>query len=281
MARLVSLDTMLQAVCAAHLSSLVDFQASEDAGGMMLVAPPETFKSTMLRVLRRYDDAVILSDINAQSLEDIQPALQSRTIRSLVFPEFPKLFERDPRTAKNVEGLLRTLTGESLSDVSYKAKVGVTRIESRATVLGAMTDTFRNRHQSEWQRSGFYRRFVWSTFVLQNPHILHEAIEHKRPVTWHESSLPELAGEVRIPDLVTYRESREMRGWLGHQGVAGHATQHALLHRMLGVLKWWDRERGTAGRAWRIMREFRMTMGESAPMVVLGATRFPRNGRGK
>src|SRR5690349_16348061 len=71
----------IEALCAAHLSSYVGGYA-EDRGGIMVVGPPNSLKSTMVGVLDKfYHDAVVLSDVNMQMLAQLRDTISQGAIR--------------------------------------------------------------------------------------------------------------------------------------------------------------------------------------------------------
>ena len=155
----VPVEALLDVLCAVHLTSYVE-SPFKDRGGLMIVGAPGILKSTVLDIVdANYADAIALSDVNAQALNRLKSRIAQGDIRTLVLPEYSKLYERNPATASNVEGTLRALVSEGFSSASFEDAT-LQRQRARATVVAAMTPEFREDQAERWQRSGFARRFL-------------------------------------------------------------------------------------------------------------------------
>lgn len=249
---------LLECLCAAHLSSYVR-SPFDDRGGLIIVGPPGVLKSTLIEMMARlYHDAIVVSDINASTLNDLKQQLASGTIRTLAIPELRKLYERDPRSASNIEGVLRGLVCEGYHAASFEDS-RVNSLVARSFVMSAITPDFQQERFRAWEKSGFNRRFLWCLLRMKNPHLLEEAVEKGARVEFKIGRLPALPPDGRIPDTTTPTERREIRTWLKRQPGSGvHNIQAAVMVKMLAVLKWWRSSIGHANATREAMDVLRM-----------------------
>lgn len=267
---LVPVGLYLEALCAMHLSTYVE-SPFPDAGGLMIVGPPGVLKSTMLSVLEAYSDVVSVSDINTQTLIDLRDQMAGHVIRSLVIPEYKKLWDRHTFTAANVEGTLQALVGEGFGSASFEDQ-RLQRMKARCTVISAMTPAFQSRRFRQWEETGFNRRFLWSLVRLQDPSVLDRAVEEWQRVDFKISHIPlsPVPKSTQIPNLTTQHERAECRALVRYQPGGSHALQSAVLVKMLAVFKWWykilkrpDRE------ALQAVRSFAQSLGKEGAELVL------------
>lgn len=230
----VKVSTLIECVKACHLSTYVSSEFSHSSG-LFLVGPPGVLKTTIVGALDTYESVMTLSDINGKTLTSIIKAqLTTNAIKTLVFTEVQRLYERDPRTAAGIEGTIRSLVEEGYRGASYEDPT-VTRFIARACVIGAMTDKFRDEHWTLWQDSGFSRRFLWVLVRLADPSILMNAVESGR--------LAEVKGEVvpmPTPQLGTIAPiegmlRKKIRPLVRKQPKPAN-VQYEMLCRMLAVL---------------------------------------------
>lgn len=266
--RTLNIGDLLEVLCAVHLSSYVE-GPYVDRGGLMLVGAPGTLRSTFLALLdRNYNDAVSMSDINARSLADLREQIAAKTIRTIVLPEYAKLWERHPYTAKNVEGTLRALVGEGFTSPSFE-DARINRLRARCTLLSAMTPTFQTLHFREWEDSGFNRRFLWSLLRLKDPLLLDRAVEEWQLIDFRLAHIPPAPPD-SIPNMTTQEERQEMRRLVKNQPGGSHVIQTTLLIKVLAVLKWWYKALKRPERdALATVRAFSATLGKEGGELII------------
>lgn len=265
----LSISTLVEVLCAAHLSSYVDSQF-QDRGGVYLVGPPSVLKSTLLGFLdRNYPDAVGLSDINARALGELRDQIAAKTIRTLVLPEYAKIWDRHPYTARNVEGTLRALAGEGFQSPSFE-DARINRLRARATVLAGLVPSFQIAHYKEWEDTGYNRRMLWPLVRLRDPHLLEQAVEDNKMIDLKVGQLPHAPISDMIPNLTTQQERAALRMAVKNQPGGTHASQLALLVKILAVFKWWYRAIGRKDKeALATMRSFCQALGKEGTELVL------------
>jgi len=247
-------STLMECVKAAHLSSYVRSDFNHSAG-LFIVGPPGVMKSTILRALDPYESVLSLSDINSKMLNGlIKSQLTSNTIKSLVFPEVQRIYERDPRTAAGVEGTIRSLVEEGFQGTSFEDPT-VTRFTARAFVIGAMTDKFRDENWERWKDSGFARRFLWCLIRMKDPSILMSAVEQGRMAMVADDVVPMPTPPLgTIPPLETVMRKR-IRPLVRKQPQPSN-VQFELLCRMAAVLDFYYKRNKLKRDAIQTIQEF-------------------------
>lgn len=262
------LSDLIEVICAAHLSHLVA-GPSLDRGGIMLIGPPGVMKSTFLNVLdRNYDDAITMSDVNAQSLTSLRDAISTNQIRTLVLPEFGKIYERQAVTAANVEGVFRAMVGEGFSAAGWQDQ-RVNRVVARAMIMGALTPATQDQRFAGWENSGFNRRFLWCLLGLENPHAVDEAMVAWQTINLNVARIPRPPLNGNIPNLTTADERRILRSWVKYQPGGNHAMQLQLLSKIVSVLRWWYSTNDIDVEAMEVVGRFAVSLGRSGGKVSL------------
>lgn len=276
---IVSMQTMLECLCAMHLSSYVQSDV-KDHGGMMLIGDPATLRSTMLNVLdHQYHNVLSLSDINARSLADLRGPVANKQIRTLVLPELAKLYERgNPGTAEHVIGTIRALVAEGFRAAAFEDS-RVNRSVARCVVMGALTPSLQMRHYKDWEDSGFNRRFLWPVIALEQAEIIEESRVLRRLLDIEASSYPPIPNTA-IPDDTTESERRMLRLLVKHQAGGSHAIQLEVMIRMLAVLRWWYRKQDRPKEeAVARIREFARTLGKDGGYIRIGMVEPVKEGK--
>jgi len=235
----------------------------------MIVGPPGVLKSTFLALVEKnYNDAVLISDMNVQSLNDLRDQIASKTIRTLILPEYAKLHERHLYTAQNVEGHIRALVGEGFTSASFEDS-RINRLRARCTLLSAMTPKFQTDHFKAWEDSGFNRRFLWSLVRLKDPDLLERSVENWELVDIRLAYIPPSPLD-SIPNATTVNERQEIRRLVRYQPGGSHAVQIALLSKVLAVLKWWYKLRKRPERdAIKTVRSFAHSLGKEGAEITI------------
>jgi hypothetical protein len=266
----VSVATMVECLAAAHLTNYVDSPFHE-RGGIMLVGPPGSLRTTIARALERsYADVMCLSDINQKGLTDLKQHIITGDRRTLVFTEYSKLYERNPHTASNAEGTIRAMVAEGFAGAAFEEQT-IAKTLARAVVIGAMAERFRALHAQAWDDTGFARRFLWALVHLKRPELLMRAVEDWRPIPFHLKYLP----PVPVPNIdnvehyTTAEERQSIKLMVKHQP-GPHTVQAQLLCKMLAVLKWWYKEQGSdPEQGYRVLAEFARALGPNGAELVV------------
>jgi hypothetical protein len=242
-------QTLLEIVAAVHLASTTD-SPFDQRGGMFLVAPPGSFKSTITTICHQYRGALILSDVNVQSLVKLKETIQGGEIKTLAFTDFGKLYKRNPAVAANIEGILMALADEGFRRASFQPQ-SVTAGIAKATIIGAMTSSFYESKVEGWMSSGFWRRFIFATYAVENPDIIQNAIFEQRFARLDGQFVPKQPlPAIRIPHKLT-KEQLEHIDYISRHVMYREGVT-VLLEKIYAVLIW---KFGTA-KARDIIKDF-------------------------
>lgn len=266
----VSAATLIECICAMHLTSYVR-GLGDHRGGLWLVGPPGVMKSTFVDFLEDYENVISFTDLNSKSLMGLKGQLSIGSLRTLILPDFQKLYERDPRTAANVEGSIRAFVEEGYRGASFEA-TEVLRFKARATVIGAMTSELQEEMWKRWTDSGFARRFLWCLIRLDDPDILMRAVEEWQLQDFGELVRPNLPTTREIENNLTKEDRQRIRPWVRHQPKPNNFC-FELLCKIAVVLKWHYGRRGIAKDALETVEEFSGclgTNGKEGANIVLG-----------
>jgi hypothetical protein len=255
---------MLEVLDAAHLSKYVR-SPFDQRGGLMLVGPPATLKTTLMSsVMEEHHDALVIGDINIQTLMKLRSDFRSGRYSTLCFTEFSKLYARRGETSANLEMAIQGLVEEGFTVPSFKDQ----RLQSgkaRCLVVGAMVEAFYEDNYTAWEASGFLRRFLWCNIAVANGHLLMDAVHRWEllDLGTYQSKSP---GNKFIKMSVTEYESASLQKALRDQ--PGQTTPFVLLKKILSVLHW-KYDKTEPKRAWEIMKDFLPCLEKHGTEIVL------------
>lgn len=241
-----------------HLTSYVK-GLGEHRGGLWLVGPTGVMKSTFLDFLEPFDRALFLADLNVQGLMQLRGQLTVGAVRTIVLPEFQKLYERDPRTAANVEGTIRALVEEGYRGASFEA-AGINRFKIRAMVIGAMTDDLQAQMWHRWETTGFARRFLWCLIRLEDSEMLMRAVELWRKRDFGNVLVPMTPNTLDIENNLTVRDREQIRPLVRYQPQPNNFC-FEMLCKVACVLRWHYGRYGIKKDALETVAEFSRCLG--------------------
>lgn len=253
----MKLSSLLEVLSAAHLTAFVE-SPFESRGGLILVAPPGSLKTTIVRTLEVYPNAAVLSDINVPTLNDMRDDIANNVIRTLAFGELEKLYARHAASASNVEGIIKAMAEEGFKHAAYEDQRMHCR-EARCLVVGGMTQQLYRRKYKQWADDGFARRFVWSHFVLSDPDAIMEAIDQWKKIKLCEPIVFALPPGSRIEYQITAEESRWIRSLIPRR--PDPAAAYVLLKKILCVLYMRYPREAHGNKAAEILFDFSESLG--------------------
>lgn len=257
--------TLLEILDCAYLSKFVE-SPFHTRGGILLIGPPETLRTTIIEsVFADYPDALVVSDINVQQLNEMREDMVSGKITALAFSELAKLYARNPAVAKNIEGHIMAMVEEGMNLPSFSDKrMGASK--ARVLVVAACTEKFYAKRFTEWMDSGLARRFLHCQYRLENPWMLADAQEHRIRVELGDIKR-KVPGNRIIKWCVTPEEMKHLRRTLKFQFRKGISTPFHLASNIYCALKWKydDKE---AKRLWNDFSE--CLQDDSAELILNG-----------
>src|SRR5215471_7937387 len=112
----------------------------DERGGLMLVAYPGSFKTTIVKnALEPHIDVMKLSDLNVQQWLKIRDDFIVGRYTGLAFTDFEKIYQRHSSTASHIEGIVKGLVAEGYG-TSPNGDNRCPTIPAYAVVIGAMTN---------------------------------------------------------------------------------------------------------------------------------------------
>jgi hypothetical protein len=228
-------QSILEIINCAHLSKYVSSDFDE-RGGIMLVGPPGVLKTTIItNALDPFPDKLVMSDLTLPSFKVMRDDFTNKRYTTIGLTAYEKLYERQASTASNLEGLIKGLVCEGWQTFSTEDQ-RMPGSKTRALVVGGMTQDLLSRKYTEWQTSGFSRRFLWIVMRLHDPYVIARAIHEWRLIEF-SNVVTKVPGNGRIHYNLTEDESRYIghlvREQPGYSGIA-----YSLMKKIACVLKW-------------------------------------------
>jgi hypothetical protein len=258
-------QSLVEVLSAHHQSKFVngDF---EQRGGIMLIAPPGTLKSTIIKLsLEDYPDTLILSDLNVNTLTALKNSLIDSRYSTLGFGEFEKLYQRNPATASNIEAHLKALVEEGFQRASFEDQ-RIPVMAARCAVVGGITPSCFSKKFAQWQENGFARRFLFCSYTLRDPDTLMEAISEWKMIEFGKVS-SQIPLPKKIPYTITEQENLMLRDSIKAQ--PNRETPFVIVKKIFCVLKW----RYNPKKAWDIYIDFAQCMQKNGAFLELGVPR--------
>jgi hypothetical protein len=271
----VTVNAVVEGICAIHLASYVS-APYKDRGGLMLVGPPGVLKTTLLDVLDdNYHNALSISNAFMQTMGRLQPSFYNGQVRSLCFPDLQSVYAGDPRTSGRIEQMMMQLSGEATRTISGGQDARHAKFKGYCTIFACMTDNFYQERAQRWDTSGFLRRFLWSTYTLDDPEILIRAIMEWTRADLGSMRIPALPNGFYIQESLTIDERKEIFTWLRHQPIP-HEIQFQVMCKAVCALRWHYEQIGLKTDAMKTMREFAETLQRDAAMLTIPHQKYDR-----
>ena len=256
-------------LCAIHFSSYVPSPIM-DAGGLMLVAPSGTLKSSLLTAIANLYPSRCICDSNWYygKMMKLRGSFYNRSIRSIIVPELASIYVGDPRTGGRMEQMFQQMAGEgSLSTNEEDSRFA--RYEMRATIFGALTPEFAAKKHKGWEE-GFHRRFLWAYLSMEDDNVLLDyLIEWKRCNIDMNIPIMEPA-EGSIPDLLTPKEKRQISDMLLDQKAFGpNHTRFVTYSKAVSVLRWHYKRMKIKKDAMQTAKNFAGCLSDQAAILII------------
>jgi len=256
--------TLIEVLDAAHCTAYVE-SPFEQRGGVLLVGPPETLRTTMIEIaLNQHPSALIVSDINMRSLTSIKDDLTSGRYSTIGFSDYQKLYERAGITAANVEGTLRALMEEGFSRSPHDDPTSAST-KARAMLVAALVESVYKDRANLWKQTGYLRRWLVCLFYMpaMSKNKLVQSIHDWKKLEF--DGIKRISPTTPIPYNITEEESKRL--FLMVKGQASQGTPFVLLKKIYCVLKW--KYRDQPNRVADIMSDFAPALGkDGAPIAI-------------
>jgi len=207
----------------------------EERGGIMLVAYPGSFKTTIvMNALEGHTDIMKLSDLNVQQWLKIRDDFITGRYSGIAFTDFEKIYQRHASTSSHIEGIIKGLVAEGYG-TSPNGDNRCPTIPAYALVIGAMTNACLEWKYDIWQKSGFLRRFLWLTYVVSNQNKIHEAISRWEKIDFGRIAFRPTSRRISV-EISDKRNKLLEKLMVDQPGYNG--TAYTLLKKIVAVLDW-------------------------------------------
>lgn len=245
-------ETLLQILCAAHLTGKVE-DPYDRRGGIMLISPAGHGKSTLLKKLSKELPRILcVSDLTTRQLSALRASIVEGRVETLIIDELEKIYQRKLEVAGNLEGHLMSLIEQGFTDLPEK-RPSSRALPAQVLIITACTEEFYLRKQNDWS-SAFLRRFLPVVFRLDDPRIFGNAVRSWNVVKIGAGMFYDVPLE-KIPNLITEIESDVLRGWLDLGGI-DDKTPFQLLKKIGTILRWRFKKLEMEDLTMKILEEF-------------------------
>jgi len=240
----------------------------EERGGVMLVGPPGTFKTTIIEAaMENHPDCIICSDLNVHQWLKMKPDFVSNRYSTLAFAEFEKVYQRHPATAANLEGIIKALVSEGFG-TGPGGDLRMPRIKARALLIGGITTDYFERQYDNWQRNGFLRRLLWLVVSLENADAIVEAIRKWERIDFGKISYRPANRQIKVDVSV---ERSKLIEKLMREQPGLHGTGYVLMKKILSVMEWkYGGSNGAGNKAMEILNEIAPALSNDGGLIELG-----------
>lgn len=169
--KLVNLDLVLDAC---RLAIATPFVKGERPVSILLIAPPEHGKSTLLSQFSSCPSVYYTTDFTSFVLENFMNSYPKK--RTIIIPDLLRITERRPGTSKNIISLVSSLIEDGWSGKLPYGRVVEEKVI--ANVLTSVTKTVFYDKRWWWAKMGFLTRFLPITYSYtdQTDNEIHEWI---------------------------------------------------------------------------------------------------------
>lgn len=256
--------TLIEIIDAAHLSAFVEGPFLQ-RGGLMLIGPPETLKTTMIEIaLEQHPNAMLMGDTNMKTLTGMKDEFTNGRYSTIGFLDHQKLYERGLNTAVNLEGTIRMLIEEGFTHTSHNDPSSPST-KARALVVSAMVETFFQSKCEHWRNTGFLRR--WLTVMLHMPTLsrnkITQAVEDWKKIEF--DGIRRISPTCAIPLNLSTEENKWLLRVVKDQ--ASQSTPYVLIKKIYAVLKWKYKKQPKHAR--NVMEDFAPALSKNGAPIEL------------
>ena len=231
---LMEYATLVEIVSAMHLTRYVQSPFPQ-RGGLMLVAPPGAFKTTIAETMDEYSATQVISDMNVQTLVGMKEQFLSQNITTLAFSDFAKLYKRHGSVASNMEGIIMALAEEGFRKPSWLPQT-TGALPARCAIIAGMTESFFNSKVKDWEDNGFLRRFLFARYIVSNIEIMEDAVSHWRKAVLDGNFSATIPASRTISYTLSREDVRLVTYAIRHQH--NKVSASIMLQKIFCVLRW-------------------------------------------
>jgi hypothetical protein len=153
--KLDALQTMIE--CALISPYIKD----EKPLSLLIVAKPESGKSTLLKLYRDNKGIVYLSDCTAYGLtRDVLPKILNDDVKTIMIPDLLTPLAKQTKTRKSFIAFINGLIEEGVAKMSSYSTMWSQDTDVKANIITAITEDALRDARHGWAKMGFLSRFI-------------------------------------------------------------------------------------------------------------------------
>ena len=165
--KVICIDLLKKIVKCAIISPYIK---GEKPISLMIVAKPESGKTTTMKIYRNNKGIQYLTDCTAYGItRDLLPKLISGEIKTLMIADFTTPLSRSTKTRKNFIAFLNNLIEEGVAKMTTYATIW--EKEVKANVITGVTDMAVYDGRRHWANMGFLSRFIIFSYSYGLSHV--------------------------------------------------------------------------------------------------------------
>ena len=168
---------------------------------LLIVARPESGKSSAMKLYRENKGVVYLTDCTAYGItRDILPKIVSGEVKTIMIPDLITPLSKQTKTRQSFVAFLNNLIEEGIAKITTYATVW--NKDAKANVITAVTDEMLKDGRHSWAKMGFLSRFVlfsYSYNISTVTEILYYYSEHGLDLKNTKLKLPSRPVAVELP----------------------------------------------------------------------------------
>jgi hypothetical protein len=126
---------------------------------LLIVAKPESGKSSAMKMYRENRGVVLISDCTAYGLtRDILPKIISGEVKSIMIPDLITPLSKQTKTRQSFTAFLNNLIEEGVAKITTYSTIW--NKDVKANVITAVTNEALRDARHNWARMGFLSRFI-------------------------------------------------------------------------------------------------------------------------
>lgn len=174
---------------------------NEKTISLLIVAKPESGKSSVMKQYRENKGVVYLTDCTAYGItRDILPKMVSGEIKTIMIPDLITPLSKQTKTRQSLIAFLNSLIEEGVAKITTYSTVW--NKDVKGNLITAVTDEALRDARHNWAKMGFLSRFIvfsYSYSISTVTKILSHYSEHGLDLKNTKIKLPKRHIDIRLP----------------------------------------------------------------------------------
>jgi len=167
---------------------------------LLIIAKPESGKSSVMKQYRENQGVVYLTDCTAYGItRDILPKIVSGEVKTIMIPDLITPLSKQTKTRQSFVAFLNNLIEEGVAKITTYSTVW--NQDAKANVISAVTDQALRDARHGWAKMGFLSRFVIFTYsynISTVIEILNSYSEHAHNPEYTKMKIPKKQVDIKL-----------------------------------------------------------------------------------